>query len=110
MAHITPDQAIAEAKAHFTPGPWTVEQYGPDTSIVCRDGGRMDGATIAHRVCQHQGNARLIARAPAMYAALLTCLDALRFLSNEAGDVLEWNEGGIACNASREVRAAIAGL
>ena len=50
-------------KGNFTPGPWKVET-GPFPTIVCRDGGKFDGATICTEVCNGEANARLIAAAP----------------------------------------------
>ena len=56
----------------FTPGPWTIGAAPENDDEGCESiwydlkGG---GAEIAGRICEH-ANARLIAAAPALYAAL----------------------------------------
>lgn len=44
-----------------------------------------------------------------LHAALQTLRDSMRLLANEAGDVPEWNEGGIHYSACRLADAALAG-
>ena len=51
---------------------------------------------------------RLADAAPEMLAALEACRLAFRSLSEDAGDVPIWNEGGEAYEASEQARAAIA--
>ena len=50
----------------------------------------------------------LVAAAPEMLAALEKARDALFCLCHDAGDVAEWNEGGVGYEAISAVRRAIA--
>lgn len=56
-------------KTQHTPGPWIIESGVGFYSIICRDGGKYDGATIAHEVCNGEANANLIAAAPDLLEA-----------------------------------------
>jgi len=57
---------------------------------------------------EQEANARLIAAAPDLLAALLACVDSMHLLAEDAGDVDEWNMGGHAYEAINFARAAIA--
>jgi hypothetical protein len=90
--------------AKHTPGPWTVEDGGLFEAKVL--GPKQDGAWPI----MFQGNiidARLIAAAPCLLEALRVAHAALRKLSDEAGDVDEWNEGGFGYEASHGAFEAI---
>lgn len=55
-------------KIKITPGPWKVEHNGAWPSIVCRNGGKEDGATICTEVCNGEDNAEMIAKLPELLA------------------------------------------
>lgn len=74
-------------KTQHTPGPWIIESGVGFYSIICRDGGKYDGATIAHEVCNGEANAQLIAAAPDLLEA---CKYAVRELGPESEGVCCW--------------------
>jgi hypothetical protein len=57
---------------------------------------------------QDRANARLIAACPDLLAALKLAQEAFADLADVAGDVQEWNCGGIGYTASQAVKQAIA--
>lgn len=70
----------------FTPGPWEVRQHGnlATFSIVSKNGDHalaVVGVSPGYiRPAEDEGNARLIAAAPAMYESLQNCVNLLRHL------------------------------
>lgn len=64
-------------------------------------------ATTEPLLAESAANARLIAAAPDLLAALRVCLDSLMTIADSAGDVAEWNKGGHGYKATRKARAAI---
>lgn len=72
----TPNQTPAPAQAGHTPGPWMV-QVMPDNEVCVRTDESGPRMVIADVVNLDMGNARLIAAAPALLAALTRCVEAL---------------------------------
>ena len=81
-------------KAQFTPGPriertpgnWTVQHNNnDDTTYIVANDPRLGADMVAeiYRVSAYEGNANLIAAAPAMYAAGQLSLDVLMRVATE---------------------------
>ncbi len=108
-----PTNNVMRPTQTHTPGPWLYAPTGKATAPELR----VVGADLAEVACtQHCfrdqavniANARLIAAAPELLAALKTALAAMADLADAAGDSEEWNEGGYAHEACNQARAAIA--
>ena len=90
-----------------TPGPWTVDPYSRSTQAVVAIGeGEVDGAFVDGP--NAFANARLIASAPDLLAALKQARHAMMTVAAYAGDVETWNTGGEGYEAIEMAHAAIA--
>lgn len=86
-----------------TSGPWVANAWG------VRTGDAKDDYDIAHCVgAAHEANARLIAAAPCMLAALREAEEALDTLDPRGGNLVHPSKEKIVDEAMAVIRAAIA--
>jgi hypothetical protein len=95
-------------KTDATPAPWWAEGLPGQVVIYHRAPGR---ARIVAEVSRTEpgwkANAHILAAAPDLLAAAEQARAAFFMLADTAGDVPEWNKGGIAYEASRKIITAI---
>lgn len=66
-----------------TPGPWAVHAHATDTYTIYVAGRHWDSWAVAHvgYTKEDESNARLIAAAPDLLAALQACDEAMEYMS-----------------------------
>ena len=85
----------------FTPGPWTVEPYAygrSDCKVIMSSCERVAESVL-------EANARLIASAPAMHAALEDMLAGWKYIRQHHGDL--YGVGWDRCQQSAEAALAL---